>query len=260
MGVNQGFVPTTSVVQIPTPIYNFPVRNEVRNNNSSVNFVVNSCPINISYPEGYPEFEALVQQGKIRCQMQHLDGRAKIVNYDNTGTKIKNVTNSSKWKWCKHNNGTSDVGDYLFGGVERDMNGNQYLDKIGMIMLSNTLRPNQEQQINILPELWYGYGGVGNQGIIAGLFPLVVEKWLNLPESTLRGESSKNNFISQGKTVLKNDRKYFRFCFMYKNDNNRWVQGAFSESFYIDTKLATFIDNGAGISQTYAVGFRLRRS
>lgn len=259
MGANQSFVTSSSVI-IPTPVFNFPTRKEIKSYNTTPSSTANPCPINISYPEGYAEFEALVAQGKIRCQMQHLDGRAKIVNYDNTGKKIKSTLNASKWKWCKHNNGTSDVGDYLFGGVEKDINGTQYLDKIGMIMLSNTLRPNQEQQINILPELWYGYGGAGAQGAIATMFPLVLDKWLAFPESTLRGESSKNTFINQGKTVLKNDRKYFRFCFMYKNDNNRWVQGSFSEAFYIDTKLNTIIGNGTGFNQTYAVGFRLRRS
>ena len=259
MGVNQSFVTSSSVI-IPTPVFNFPTRKEIKSDNTTPSSTANHCPINISYPEGYSEFEALVQKGKIRCQMQHLDGRARIVNYDIGGSKIKRTATSNKWRWCKHNNGTDDIGDYLFGGVERDMNGNQYSDKIGMIMLDASLKPYQEQEFYIKPELWYGYGGAANQGLIASMFPLNINKWLAFPESTLRGETSKNSFITQGKTVLKNDRKYFRFCFMYKNDNNRWVQGSFSEAFYIDTKLNTIIDNGIGFNQTYAVGFRLRRS
>ncbi len=254
-------LPQSNSVNIPVPLFDFPPTGEPITNNNFPVVNGNKVLINIRYPEGYSDFEQLVQAGKIRCQMQHLDSECYVINRDITGTITKRARMSNRWKWCKHNNGKDDKFDYLFGGQEKDNSGTVYPDKIGMIMLPNSLKPNQETIFEIIPDIWYGKGGVGNCGVVSSLFPMTLNDYLTSSYSTLRGSSNKeevgNNPIIPYKKS-KNDRKYFRFCFMFKNANRRWEQGAFSEPFYIDIKLNK-VDIGAGLD-THAVGFRRRRA
>lgn len=214
-------------------------------------FADNKFKIVIRYPEGFSEFESLVAAGKIRLQLEHMDGRAYI-KHKALNVKVRQTIVP---KLCIHRNGSLDAGDYLFGGDCRDSGGNLYPNRDTMMYLPSTLLPNQFVEFDLDPSLWYGMGGASNCGVISTMLPMKYEDYLVSEFTTLCGHSRKSNFSSN--TLEKNDRIYFRFIFMYKNANNRWERSiAPSDQFFVDFKIAN-TDN-AGEIQRWVIGWRAR--
>lgn len=212
----------------------------------------NKIKLNIRYPEGFPDFETLVATGKVRLQLEHMDGRTYI-KHKAKGIKVRQTIVP---RLCIHRNGSLDAGDYLFGGDCRDTGNNVYPNRDTMLYLPTTLLPNQFVEFEIDPSLWYGYGGAANCGVISTMLPMKYEDYLTSEFTTLCGHSRKSNFSSR--PMEKNDRIYFRFIFMYKNANGRWERSiAPSDQFFVDFKIAN-TDAPGGEVQRWIIGWRAR--
>lgn len=248
---------TSKQLVIPRPIISIRGFQEPQHNRSTggspPTYSDNKFIIIIRYPEGFPDFETLVSTGNVRLQLEHFDGKTYIKSKA-IGLKLRQAIVP---RFAIHRNGSMDTGDYLFGGDCRDSGGNVYPDRDTMLYLPSVLQANQFVEFNLNPALWYGYGAAANCGVISSLLPMKYEDYLTSIYTTRCGGSQKNWF-SNNNTVEKNDRIYFRFWFMYKNENGRWERSiAPSDKFYVDFKIAN-TDTGTGEIQRWVIGWRAR--
>jgi hypothetical protein len=232
--VNESLViPAPKVTLLPSGI------NNGNGTDIPTGFVNNNISLNVQYPYGYDAFQRLVETGSVRLVLKHYDTKGK--NYSrNIDNSYYYFTYNNKSKFVSHKNGSEDAGDYIFGGAGYfvDTDGSPYPEITGYTELDANVKPNKRIPFIIEAPKFYGNANANNDWSTNPPAVFTMTDIRNDPSYySIRGEGKKQIFSQVGKVLVPKLTKYFELLFMYKNSNNRWVEGPTSARIkvYVDT-------------------------